>query len=123
MLGVDSTTFQPLDGWAHVEQSISDILRTAIGTRVSPGDVTAATGEVLSIREYGAGIGNFVDQPLNDETVLSIMVTVVEALRRWEPRVELKNVVPAWLEPGHLEIALTLVWIEAREQREVTVML
>lgn len=121
MLGFDRTTFQPLEGWEHVAQSIDDILLTPIGSRVAPWIVTAANGERLSIREYGSRLLSHIDKPLNDATLTDIVQDVAEALDRWEPRVRVEMVRPVEAAPGLLVIELVVTWLEVEEQRSLTV--
>jgi phage baseplate assembly protein W len=121
VLGFDRTTFQPLDGWDHVVQSIHDILLTPVGSRVSPWIVTAANGERLSIREYGSRLLRHIDKPLNDATLTDIVQDVAEALDRWEPRVRVEIVRPVEASPGLLVIELVVTWLEVEEQRSLTI--
>lgn len=63
----------------HIEQSISDILTTPIGTR-------------LIVRDYGSFIPDLIDQPLNQRILQLIRAATVLAIYRWEPRIEIKKV-------------------------------
>ncbi|XWN29760.1 MAG: GPW/gp25 family protein [Devosia sp.] len=112
MQGVDANTLQPLDGWAHVEQSIVDIVRTVIGTSVSPGDTETAIGTTVSIREYGSNASRLVDEPLNDETILDAIIWLHDALLLWEPRVEVDGVYPVDVSAGKLVLRISVLWLE-----------
>lgn len=79
MLGMHRTTGQPLDGDAHLRQSIGDILMTPIGSRVMR-------------RDYGSLLPELIDQPLNGATLLRIYAATALALMRWEPRIRLSAV-------------------------------
>lgn len=68
-----------IDTLEHIEQSISDILTTRIGTRVMR-------------REYGSLLPELVDQPLNDFTLLRAYSATTMALMCWEPRINLSRV-------------------------------
>lgn len=78
-LGLDRRTGKVLTDWAHVVQSIEDILTTRILTRVMR-------------RDYGSDWPRLVDAPMNEQTLLLFYVTAAEALDRWEPRFELVEV-------------------------------
>lgn len=79
MLGMHRTTGQPLDGDAHLRQSIGDILMTPIGSRVMR-------------RDYCSLLPELIDQPLNGATLLRIYAATALALMRWEPRIRLSAV-------------------------------
>jgi uncharacterized protein len=64
---------------AHLVQSIGDILTTPKGSRVMR-------------RDYGSGLPDLVDQPLNPRTCLRIYAATAMALLRWEPRARLRRV-------------------------------
>ncbi|MFJ7315606.1 GPW/gp25 family protein [Pseudomonas sp. NPDC098747] len=68
-----------IDSLAHIEQSMSDILTTRIGTRVMR-------------REYGSLLPELVDAPFNDFTILRAYSATTMALMRWEPRIILSRV-------------------------------
>ena len=78
-VGVDRWTGKPIDGWAHVRQSVADILTTRVLTRVMR-------------REYGADAPDLVDAPMTDKTRLAFFSAIATALVRWEPRFEITNV-------------------------------
>ncbi|WP_439587659.1 GPW/gp25 family protein [Hydrogenophaga sp.] len=73
------TTGQPLHGMAHLQQSIADILRTPIGTR-------------LMRRSYGSLLPQLIDQPDNPATRVRVYAATAGALMRWEPRLRLSRV-------------------------------
>ena len=79
MLGMDRLTGAPLDGDAHLAQSIGDILSTPIGTRVMR-------------RDYGSMLFELIDRPLNAATRLQLFAATAIALARWEPRLKLTRV-------------------------------
>ena len=79
MRGTSNTTGKPLDGDAHLAQSIGDILSTPLGTRVMR-------------RDYGSELTQLIDQPFNRATQLRLFAAVATALMRWEPRVRLSSV-------------------------------
>jgi phage baseplate assembly protein W len=76
---MDRRTGRVLIDWAHVAQSIADILTTLKLTR-------------LMRRDYGSDAPLLVDKPMNDASLLAFYVATAEALDRWEPRFDLSNV-------------------------------
>lgn len=79
MTGFANQTFEPLDGVDHVLQSIGVILSTRPGTRVQR-------------RAFGSDIPGLIDQPMNEQTILSMFVAAAEAIDLWEPRFRLTHV-------------------------------
>ncbi|NDV27716.1 GPW/gp25 family protein [Desulfovibrio sp. JC010] len=93
MQGVCATTGKPLAGYAHLHQSIQDILTTPINTRVMR-------------REYGSDVPDLIDAPMNADTLIDVFAAVAVALDRWEPRFRLEQVFVTSAEPGHWELAV-----------------
>lgn len=79
MLGMNSFSGRSLTGADHLRQSIRDVLTTPLGSRVMR-------------RSYGSRLPELIDRPLNAETVAELRIATVEALARWEPRVEVQSV-------------------------------
>jgi uncharacterized protein len=79
MIGMDRTTGKPLEGLAHLAQSIADILSTPIGSR-------------LQRREYGSRLPDLIDAPANAATRVQLFAATATALMRWEPRIILQRV-------------------------------
>jgi uncharacterized protein len=98
MIGMDAHTGRTRAGLEHVRQSIQDILRTPIGTRVMR-------------REYGSALFALVDAPMDAATTVEIVQATAGALARWEPRVRLQRVELADAAPGHLTLALDLLYL------------
>lgn len=94
MNGTSATDGKPLDGIAHLRQSIRDILTTPIGSRVMR-------------REYGSRLFQLVDAPLNAETIVDLYAATAEAIATWEPRFRLTNVTVASADAGAVELDLT----------------
>lgn len=80
MTGINNTTGKALEGIEHLKQSIRDILRTPIGTRVMR-------------RDYGSRLFDLIDAPMNSQTIIDIVAATADALDRWEPRLLLERVV------------------------------
>lgn len=87
MLGMNATTGQPLDGVDHLRQSIGDILRTPIGSRVLR-------------REYGSRLPELLDRPMTPELVVDVYAETAVALDRWEPRFRLRRITLATSRDG-----------------------
>ena len=95
MIGVNADTGKHLDGMEHLRQSITDILRTPIGTRVMR-------------RDYGSKIPDLIDAPMTQENVIEIYAEIGKALARWEPRFRLTNVrIISINDLGQIELELT----------------
>lgn len=84
---------------AHLRQSIRDIVMTPIGSRVMR-------------RDYGCGLFYLLDQPINGMLVAMAQAQIANALIRWEPRVRFSRVKVSSMEPGHLVLEVTGIWIE-----------
>ena len=71
---------QTLAGWDHVAQSVHIVLTTPLGS-------------LVYCRDFGSRLYQLIDQPMNtDDGKLAVFSAVAEALKRWEPRFEVKNV-------------------------------
>lgn len=79
MTGMDAASGKPLDGTAHLAQSIGRILSTPIGSRVG-------------LRDFGSALFELLDGPLTAVTRLRIYAAVAIALARWEKRLALTRV-------------------------------
>ncbi len=98
MPGMNAKTGKALQGIAHIEQSVRDILLTPVGTRVMR-------------RNYGSMVPDLIDHPLNGITVLQLYSSVAMALAQWEPRIELSNISHAINagNAGQLSITLDII--------------
>lgn len=94
MKGTDANTGKPLDGLAHLQQSIKDILTTPIGSRVMR-------------RDYGSRLPRLVDAPMNRATLIDLYAATAEALLQWEPRFSVQQVVAVSAAPGRVELQVT----------------
>lgn len=79
MIGIDAHSGRPLSGADHLRQSIADILRTPIGSRVMR-------------RDYGSRLFDLIDAPVTPAWKSEMYAAVAEALDRWEPRFKLGRV-------------------------------
>ena len=78
-LGMSRSTGRAVEDMAHINQSVSDILRTPIGSRVMR-------------RNYGSLLSALTDQPQNAALRLQIMAACYSAILRWEPRISLSGI-------------------------------
>jgi len=79
MIGMDRRTGLPITGIDHLRQSVEDILSTPLGSRrMRP--------------EYGSNLRRFVDLPINEGWKSAVQAEAARALKRWEPRVDLKRI-------------------------------
>ena len=65
--------------YAHLKQSIHDILSTLIGTR-------------LCRRNYGSLVPELIDQPCNEVTQVKLMSAAATSLIRFEPRIKISQI-------------------------------
>lgn len=77
--GVNRYKGEALNGIAHLKQSIIDILTTPKGSRVMR-------------PEYGCNLPRMLDLPINKGWLSAFQAEVVNALRKWEPRITIKQV-------------------------------
>ncbi|MCW1842301.1 GPW/gp25 family protein [Prosthecomicrobium hirschii] len=70
--GLDRTTFRPLVGWAHVQQSLGVIWTTRIGSRVM---------RLL----FGSDLRSWLSEDVTVATALGIYDELITAAHRWEP--------------------------------------
>lgn len=105
MRGTDAKTGKAISGIDHLRQSIGDILRTPIGSRVMS-------------RDYGSRLFELVDAPMNSRTIAAIYAGIADALNKWEPRFKLSSSqVDAQSTPGRIVITLTGVY----EEKTITI--
>ncbi|EPC02414.1 baseplate assembly protein [Litchfieldella anticariensis FP35 = DSM 16096] len=96
MPGMNASNGRALDELEHLQQSVSDILTTPIGSRVMR-------------REYGSLLPELIDQPLHGATALRAYSATVVALMKWEPRLRVQQITrlaPA-NRPGTLILEMT----------------
>jgi phage baseplate assembly protein W len=74
---------------AHIRQSVGDILTTHVATRAYR-------------REYGNAALDAIDARLVGATLILLVSRATAALRRWEPRIKVRRIVPTVLESGVL---------------------
>ncbi len=98
MQGMSASTGKSLSGIDHLRQSILDILRTRLGSRVMR-------------RSYGSRLPALVDSPVNAAGVADIVAATADALARWETRIRVTNVSVYASGAGTVEITLTAKYL------------
>lgn len=78
-VGMDNTTGRRIEGIAHLRQSVVTILTTPIGSRVLR-------------RDFGSRLYELLDKNITQSLKMQMFAATVEALRKWEPRIEVKRV-------------------------------
>ena len=81
-LGMNRSDGLTVTDLEHISQSIGDILRTPVGSRVMR-------------RDYGSLLASMIDQPQTPALELQIKVACYMAVLKWEPRVTLSSVTTA----------------------------
>lgn len=76
---MDIATGRRLSGIAHLRQSVETILTTPIGSRVMR-------------RDFGSRLPELVDKNITQSLKMRMFAATVEALRKWEPRLEVQRV-------------------------------
>lgn len=104
MSGMGRSTGKPLDGIAHLRESVADILGTPLGTR-------------LMRRSYGSLIPELIDQPDNATTRVRVFAATASALKKWEPRLRLTRVqLHSGARPGQVVLDLEGLYIDPRRK-------
>lgn len=92
---MNRTTGRRLDSLEHLQQSVTDILTTPIGSRAMR-------------REYGSMLPAMLDQPDNLATQTRLFAAGAAALMRWEPRLSATHfsIVRDAENPGHANLVI-----------------
>lgn len=106
MNGINATTGKRLSGLDHLRQSIRDILRTPIGSRVMR-------------RDYGSRLFQLIDAPMNRSTLLDLYAATAEALATWEPRIRVDMVQATSAEPGRVVLDISGEYLP--DGRQITI--
>lgn len=108
MTWFDRTTGTLINEAEDIRQSITDIVTTPLGTR-------------LSRRSYGCRMLDMIDQPANQANRVLLYSAVATALLRWEPRITLKRVALSALdaEKGSWRLNLTISHKDDPARREM----
>lgn len=114
MNGTSALDGKTLSGIDHLRQSLSDILRTPLGSRIQR-------------RWYGSRLFELVDAPMNRETIAEIYAASVAAItaknpltgEAIEPRFKVQQVIAVSASPGVLSIDLIGLYLP--DGRTVTI--
>lgn len=93
-LGMSRSDGRTLTDAEHISQSLADILRTPVGSRVMR-------------REYGSLLSSMIDQPQTPALELQIKVACYFAVLKWEPRITLSTVTTERQFDGRMVVCLT----------------
>lgn len=92
MAGMDRNTGKPLDGWAHVVQSLADLFTTRVLTRVMR-------------RDFGCDLMDLIDSPMSPVTLIDFFAAAAKAIGDFEPRFKVTQMsVADATADGHLTI-------------------
>ncbi|MEM6602491.1 MAG: GPW/gp25 family protein [Pseudomonadota bacterium] len=105
MIGISSNNGAYLEDFAHLQQSVRDILTTPIGSRTLR-------------RDYGSRLPLLVDQPFSASLLLNIYKSTAEALRLWEPRIAIKKI-SATFEDGKITLTMAGIYLPDGEAVEL----
>ena len=108
MPGMDATTGRALAERDHILQSISNLVRTPVGTRVQR-------------RTYGSLIPSLIDQPLSTATLLRLYSATAAAIMAWEPRATVSEIALSFNSTGETLLVLELVINNAAVSSEIPV--
>ncbi|MTC61018.1 baseplate assembly protein [Providencia rustigianii] len=106
--GMNGKTGSNLTDSEHIRQSIADILRTPIGSRVMR-------------RQYGSLLYDLIDQPQNPTLRLKIMSACYMALMQWEPRVRLQTIDYIRSDIGEMAVSLSGVIMPSGEPVSISI--
>ncbi|MFV1530517.1 MULTISPECIES: GPW/gp25 family protein [unclassified Phaeobacter] len=105
--GMDRQTGRWLTGIAHLRQSVETILTTPIGSRVMR-------------RDFGSRLPELVDKNITQSLRMQMFAATVEALRKWEPRLEVQRVFAEPSANAHNTVSLAVEGIYLPNGRPVT---
>ena len=109
-MSMSRTTGKALTRRDSITQSIGDIVMTPIGTR-------------LMRRDYGSIVPFLIDQPLNGLTQLRVASAIVDALGRWESRIEISRIESIAQQGSCLQLQLCLHDVSTGQQYSETLSL
>ena len=107
-IGMSRSSGEALTDAEHINQSIGDILRTPIGSRVMR-------------RSYGSMLSQLIDQPQTPALELQIKAACYMALLKWEPRVTLTAVTTERQFNGQMLVNLTGEYADTGESFSLSI--
>lgn len=93
-IGMNRDTGRAITDAEHISQSVGDILRTPVGSRVMR-------------RDYGSLLSAMIDQPQTPALELQIKVACYMAILKWEPRITLTSITTERQFDGKMIVNLT----------------
>ncbi|MGP3592657.1 GPW/gp25 family protein [Vagococcus sp. WN89Y] len=107
-IGMSRTNGRTITDAEHISQSLSDILRTPVGSRVMR-------------RDYGSLLSAMIDQPQTPALELQIMAACYMAVLKWEPRITLTSVTTERQFTGQMIVSLTGQHTDTGESLSLTI--
>lgn len=92
-VGLSAVDGRAISGEAHLTQSMRKIITTPIGTRTMN-------------RLFGSKVPRHLGAPMTRGLVADVVSDAADAISTWEPRVQLKRIVVAEVEPGRLGMTI-----------------
>lgn len=93
-VGMDRETGAALAGVGHLQQSLSDLLSTPLGSR-------------RERPEYGSLLPRMVDLPVTPGFISAAQAEAARRIARWEPRLRLKQVTVIAVIDGRIKFRLS----------------
>lgn len=78
-MGMSIETGKAIDRRAHIQQSVTDILTTPVGSRVMR-------------RPYGSDVPRLIDNPNTQRATIQLVSAAALAISRWEPRIKITHI-------------------------------
>lgn len=94
MTGMSVSTGKQLQDMDHLQQSVTRILSTPIGTRAMR-------------RDFGSRHHDLIDQPITPGLIVDLYAAIAEALDKWEPRFRLSKISAVDGQAGQVTVELT----------------
>lgn len=107
-LGMNRNDGRAITDADHISQSLSDVLRTPIGSRVMR-------------RDYGSLLSAMIDQPQTPALELQIMAACYMAVLKWEPRITLTALTTERQFSGQMVVNLTGQHVDTGESLSLTI--
>ena len=107
-IGMSRSSGETLTDAEHISQSIGDILRTPVGSRVMR-------------RSYGSMLSQLIDQPQTPALELQIKAACYMALLKWEPRITLTAVTTERQFNGKMLVNLTGEYADTGESFSLSI--
>jgi Phage baseplate assembly protein W len=107
-IGMSRETGRTITDGDHIRQSVSDILRTPVNSRVMR-------------RDYGSELFSLLDMPQTGALTLQMMSACYMALLKWEPRISISSLTVQRQFDGQMIVDLTGETKENGESLSLTI--